>query len=123
MHINDLINLARLATAGMSHNNIAAQLGVSKSTVQRHLDNLKLLGLELAQASLISTTKLQELFSIDSGVRPRTHGLWILSTRTVFDSRGWLIKVRFGDTLRVHPTIKRVSPYLHKTTQRERGDL
>ena len=69
MDINDIHEIFRLTSVGLSRQAVASRLGVAKSTVQRYLEIIKSAGLTPEQASATTTAELEPLICSEPGVR------------------------------------------------------
>ena len=69
MDINDVHEIYRLTSVGMSRQVVASHLGVAKSTVQRYLEIIKSAGFSQEQASATTTAELEPLICSEPGVR------------------------------------------------------
>ena len=69
MDINDVHEIYRLTSVGMSRQVVASRLGVANSTVQRYLEIIKSAGFTPEQASATTTAELEPLICSEPGVR------------------------------------------------------
>lgn len=90
MDINDVHEIYRLTSVGMSRQVVASHLGVAKSTVQRYLEIIKSAGITPEQASATTTAELELIVCSEPGVRAgfvRPDFEWIYSRHHVRGKR------------------------------------
>lgn len=90
MDINDVHEIYRLTSVGMSRQVVASHLGVAKSTVQRYLEIIKSAGITPEQASATTTAELELIVCSEPGVRAgfvRPDFEWIYSRHHVHGKR------------------------------------
>ena len=69
MDINDIHEIFRLTSVGLSRQAVASRLGVAKSVVQRYLEIIKSAGITPEQASATTTAELEPFICSEQGVR------------------------------------------------------
>lgn len=86
MDINDIHEIFRLTSVGLSRQAVASRLGIAKSTVQRYLEIIKSAGITPEQASATTASELEHLVCSEPGVRAgfvRPDFEWIYSRHHV----------------------------------------